>query len=65
MDDYRDLMTVALVLFFAGLILVVGQLYLEHSTRQDLGTEIELPHVPTLSPILSSRVGEHSGRTFR
>lgn len=47
MDDYRDLMTVALVLFFAGLILVVGQLYLEHSTRQDLGTEIELPHVPT------------------
>ncbi|WP_439402680.1 hypothetical protein ACNJYA_09775 [Bradyrhizobium sp. DASA03068] len=40
-------MTVALVLFFAGLMLVVGQLYLEDSTRQDLGTEIELPHVPT------------------
>ncbi|WP_157083817.1 hypothetical protein ACNJX9_04970 [Bradyrhizobium sp. DASA03076] len=55
MDDYRDLVTAALVLFFAGLILVAGQLYLEHSTRQDPGTEIELRHVPTSSPILSSR----------
>lgn len=62
MDDYRDLTTAALVLFFAGVMLVAGQLYLEHSTREDLGKEIELPHAPASSPVLSSNVPTTSSK---
>ena len=56
MDDYRDLVTIALALFLAGVMLVAGQLYLEHGSRQDLGKEIELRRGPTSSPVASSRV---------
>ena len=30
MDDYRDLVTVSLALVCAGIMLVAGQLYIEH-----------------------------------
>lgn len=34
MDDYRDLVTVSLTLLCAGIMLVAGQLYIEHHPIQ-------------------------------
>lgn len=34
MDDYRDLVTASLTLMCAGIMLVAGQLYIEHHPMQ-------------------------------
>lgn len=53
MDDYRDLVTVSLVLVCAGVMLVAGQLYIEqHPTL--LNHPVELPEQPQTSPALIS-----------
>lgn len=45
MDDYRDLVTVSLALLCAGIMLVAGQLYIQH--RATAGPkEIETPVQP-------------------
>ncbi|WP_439392439.1 hypothetical protein ACRQ5Q_23175 [Bradyrhizobium sp. PMVTL-01] len=51
MDDYRDLVTVGLALLWAGIMLVAGQLYLEHrSTNSE--REIETPARPEPPPMV-------------
>lgn len=58
MDDYRDLVTVALVLFCAGIMLVVGQLYIEHRAP-DLGRKpIETPTQPGPAPMVLHTPGQ-------
>ena len=55
MDDYRDLVTVSLVLACAGFMLVAGQLYIEHSGGFPSARETEAPASPATSPALISR----------
>lgn len=44
MDDYRDLVSAALALFCAGLMLVAGHLLIEwHAGNTDPGTRMEAP----------------------
>ena len=53
MDDYRDLVTAALVLLCAGIMLVAGQLYVEHYAP-DFGRKgIETPAQPAAPPMVS------------
>jgi hypothetical protein len=53
MDDYRDLVTVSLLLLCAGIMLVAGQLYLEQNPTL-LNHPVDLPEQPQTSPALIS-----------
>lgn len=53
MDDYRDLVTVSLALLCAGIVLVAGQLYIEHRARDAGPKEIERPVQPGAPPMVS------------
>jgi hypothetical protein len=48
MDDYRDLVTVSLVLLCAGIMLVAGQLYIEHHATSFEREGIETPSPPPM-----------------
>jgi hypothetical protein len=56
MDDYRDLVSAALALFCAGLMLVAGQLLIEwHARSTDSGMGIEAPkHEGAPAPRISN-----------
>ncbi|MBH5397529.1 hypothetical protein HZZ13_06945 [Bradyrhizobium sp. CNPSo 4010] len=55
MDDYRDLVSAALALFCAGLMLVAGQLLIEwHARKTDSGALIEAPKHEG-APLISNR----------
>lgn len=53
MDDYRDLVTVGLALLCAGIMLVAGQLYIEHRAPDFGRREIETPVQPGPPPMVS------------
>ncbi|GGI32237.1 hypothetical protein [Bradyrhizobium guangdongense] len=53
MDDYRDLVTVSLALFCAGIMLVAGQLTIEHRARNFARKAIETPMKPPTPPMVS------------
>ncbi|QOZ26738.1 hypothetical protein XH93_26330 [Bradyrhizobium sp. CCBAU 51753] len=48
MDDYRDLMTASLALVCAGIMLLAGQLYIEHHPVQDSQRVHSQPQPPAL-----------------
>ncbi len=52
MDDYRDLVSVSLALLCAGIMLVAGQLYLEHGTAHPPNNA---PGAPEISSPMVSR----------
>jgi hypothetical protein len=56
MDDYRDLVSAALALFCAGVMLVAGHLLIEwHARHAEPGIEIEAPKSGgSPSPLLSN-----------
>jgi hypothetical protein len=53
MDDYRDLVTASLVLVCAGIMLVAGQLFIEHHPTP-AHRPLEWPQQPQTSPALIS-----------
>ncbi|QQN67508.1 hypothetical protein JIR23_16950 [Bradyrhizobium diazoefficiens] len=53
MDDYRDLVTVGFALLCAGIMLVAGQLYIEHRAPDFGRREIETPVQPGPPPMVS------------
>ncbi|QQO18391.1 hypothetical protein JJB99_20350 [Bradyrhizobium diazoefficiens] len=53
MDDYRDLVTVSLALLCAGVMLVAGQLYIEHRATDAAPKTIETPVQPGPPPMVS------------
>lgn len=53
MDDYRDLVTVGLALLCAGIMLVAGQLYIEHRAPDFGRRTIETPVQPGPPPMVS------------
>ncbi|WP_285807271.1 hypothetical protein [Bradyrhizobium sp. 62B] len=51
MDNYRDLVSAALTLFCAGVIMVAGHLFIEWRARNgDSGLEMEAPKSENLLP---------------
>ncbi|WP_234683736.1 hypothetical protein [Bradyrhizobium monzae] len=53
MDDYRDLVIVSLTLLCAGIMLVAGQLYIEHHPTP-ASRSLDPPQPPQASPALIS-----------
>jgi len=53
MDDYRDLVTAALALLCAGIMLVAGQLTIEHRAPDFARKAIETPAQPAPPPMAS------------
>lgn len=53
MDDYRDLVAASLALVCAGVMLVAGQLYIEHRPSHPPSKSIEAPPGPGAPPMVS------------
>jgi hypothetical protein len=55
MDDYRDLVMASFALAFAGIMLVAGQLYIEHHPIHPASRPVDSPQQqPQTSPALIS-----------
>lgn len=63
MDDYRDLVAASLTLACAGIMLVAGQLYLEHRATHSPGHQVVSPLQPQRSPALISRAPSPGANT--
>jgi hypothetical protein len=55
MDDYSDLVTASLALLCAGIMLVAGQLTIEHSATNAPRKGVEMPPRSGASPAMISR----------
>ena len=65
MDDYRDLVTAALALLCAGIMLVAGQLYVEHRAPDFGRKEIETPAQPAPPPMASHELQQNISEPAR
>jgi hypothetical protein len=61
MDDYRDLVTAALALLCAGVMLVAGQLTIEHRAPDFGRKEIDTSAQPAPPPMVSHAPPQNIG----